>query len=136
MVATAPLVLIDLTASDGTVGRSYVFTYTPLALEATRQMVIALGQAITRQPLAPFDLDRFFAQRMRLLGRTGVALMACAGIDMAAWDALAISRDAPLVEMLGGTRNPLPAYDSHSMDGEEIGVLRAAQARDQGYPER
>jgi mandelate racemase len=37
VVATAPLVLIDLTASDGTVGRSYVFTYTPLALEVTRQ---------------------------------------------------------------------------------------------------
>jgi mandelate racemase len=133
VVATAPLVLIDLTASDGTVGRSYVFTYTPLALEATRQMVTSLGQAISGQPLAPFELDKLFAQRMRLLGRTGVAMMASAGIDMAAWDALAIARDAPLVELLGGKRHPIPVYDSHSMDGEKVGVLRAARARDEGY---
>ncbi|HEY4068537.1 MAG TPA: enolase C-terminal domain-like protein [Burkholderiaceae bacterium] len=133
IVATAPLVLIDLTASDGTIGRAYVFTYTPLALRATREMVAALGAAVVNRPLAPFDLDRFFAQRLRLLGRSGIALMACAGIDMAAWDALAVARGLPLVELLGGTRRAIPAYDSHSMDGEELGVRRAAVAREQGY---
>jgi len=133
VVATAPLVLIDLTTSSGVVGRSYVFTYTPVALEATRQMVLMLGQAIKNRPLAPFDLDQYFTARLRLLGRTGIALMACAGIDMAAWDALAVARGVPLVELLGGSRRELPVYDSHSMDGEELGVLRAARARDEGY---
>jgi mandelate racemase len=133
VVATAPLVLIDLTTSDDTIGRSYLFTYTPLALEATRQMVVALGQAVRDRPLAPFELERFFAQRMRLLGRTGIVLMACAGIDMAAWDALSVAQDRPLVELLGGKRRPIPAYDSHSMDGEELGVKRATHARSQGY---
>jgi mandelate racemase len=52
---------------------------------------------------------------------------------MAAWDALAIARDAPLAELLGGQRHPISVYDSHSMDGEKIGVLRAARARDEGY---
>ncbi|MGO4392482.1 enolase C-terminal domain-like protein [Variovorax sp. M-6] len=133
VVATAPLVLIDLHASDGTVGRAYLFTYTPLALEATRQMVLALGEALKGQPLAPFDLDRLLAQRLRLLGRSGIARMACAGIDMAAWDALAVARGLPLVELLGGSRRPIAAYDSHSMDGVELGLQRAERAVSQGF---
>ena len=133
VVATAPLVLIDLHASDGTVGRAYLFTYTPLALEATRQMVLALGEALKGQPVAPFDLDRLLAQRLRLLGRSGIALMACAGIDMAAWDALAVARGLPLVELLGGSRRPIAAYDSHSMDGVELGLQRAEHAVSQGF---
>lgn len=132
-VATSPLVLIDLTTRAGVVGRSYVFTYTPLALEATRQMVLALGQLVEGLPLAPFELDQLFTRRLKLLGRTGLALMACAGIDMAAWDALAVSHGLPLVELLGGSRRALPAYDSHSMDGLELGVQRARQAREQGF---
>ncbi|MDM0018272.1 enolase C-terminal domain-like protein [Variovorax saccharolyticus] len=133
VVATSPLVLIDLHASDGSVGRAYLFTYTPMALEATRQMVLALGEALKGQPLAPLDLDRLLAQRLRLLGRTGIALMACAGIDMAAWDALAVARGLPLVELLGGRRRAVPAYDSHSMDGVELGVERARRAVAQGF---
>lgn len=132
-VATSPLVLIDLQTSSGVVGRAYLFTYTPLALAATQQMVLALGDALKGQPLSPFDIDHLLAQRMRLLGRTGIAMMACAGIDMAIWDALAHARDLPLVELLGGTRRPLAAYDSHSMDGEKVGVERAARAREQGF---
>ena len=133
VVATAPLVLIDLHTDAGAIGRAYVFTYTPLALEATRQMVLALGAALQDQPLAPFDLDQTLAQRLRLLGRTGIALMACAGLDMAAWDALAVARGLPLVELLGGRRRPITAYDSHSMDGLALGLVRAGRARAQGF---
>jgi mandelate racemase len=133
VVATAPLVLIDLYASDGTVGRAYVFTYTPLALRATRRMLLTLGGALAGQPLAPFDLDQTLAQRLRLLGRTGIAQMASAGLDMAAWDALAKVRGVPLAELLGGTRRPVAAYDSHSMDGVALGVQRAALAMEQGF---
>ncbi|SEK12249.1 mandelate racemase [Variovorax sp. OK605] len=133
VVATAPLVLVDLYASDGTVGRAYVFTYTPLALRATRRMLLTLGGALAGQPLAPFDLDQTLAQRLRLLGRTGIAQMASAGLDMAAWDALAKVRGVPLVELLGGTRRPVAAYDSHSMDGVALGVRRAALSMEQGF---
>lgn len=133
VVATAPLVLIDLHTNAGVTGRAYVFTYTPLALQAARHMVLALGEALQDQPLAPFDLDRMLAQRLRLLGRTGIALMACAGLDMAAWDALAISRGLPLVELLGGRRRAIAAYDSHSMDGLELGLARAERAVAQGF---
>ena len=41
IVATAPLVLIDLVTDAGVIGRSYVFTYTPLALTAaTLEMLV------------------------------------------------------------------------------------------------
>jgi mandelate racemase len=133
IVATAPLVLIDLTTSTGAIGRAYVFTYTPMALEATRQMVLSLGNAIQGKPLSPFDIDQFFSQRLRLLGRTGIALMACAGIDMAVWDALAVAQNLPLVNLLGGTARPIKAYDSHSMDGREVGLRRAEQAMANGF---
>ena len=46
VVATAPLVLVDLHADDGTVGHAYLFTYTPLALRATRRMVLTLGLSL------------------------------------------------------------------------------------------
>lgn len=133
VVATAPLVLIDLFTSAGVTGRAYLFTYTPAALESTRQMVLALGKLVEGMPLAPFDLDAFFSQRLRLLGRTGIASMACSGIDMAVWDALAVSQELPLTKLLGGKIRPIKAYDSHSMDGVELGVRRAEQSRAEGF---
>ncbi|WP_239143129.1 enolase C-terminal domain-like protein [Variovorax sp. WS11] len=133
VIATSPLVLIDLQTDGGVTGRAYLFTYTPLALEAMRQLVLAFAGVLKGRPLAPFDFDQLLSQRLRLLGRTGLAQMACAGLDMAAWDALAVARGLPLVELLGGTRRAVPAYDSHGMDGEALGAQRAALARDQGF---
>lgn len=133
VVATAPLVLIDIGTDRGITGRSYLFTYTPLALEATRALVASIGQALVGQPVAPVDVDRWLSQRLRLLGRSGLATMACAGIDMALWDALAKHQGLPLATLLGGRPRPIAAYDSHSMDGIETGTRRAAQAAQAGY---
>lgn len=133
VVATSPLVLIDLHTDAGVTGRAYLFTYTPLALGAATELVRSFGTAIVGQPVAPLDLDRWFSQRLRLLGRHGLAQMACAGLDMALWDALAVHHGVPLVRLLGGVPRPLPAYDSHSMDGRELGVERARRAVAQGF---
>lgn len=38
--------------------------------------------------------------------------MAVAGIDVAAWDTLVRANGLPLVELLGGRKGPVPAYDS------------------------
>src|SRR3546814_4111275 len=105
VVDQAPLVLIDLRTSDErVVGRSYLFTYTPLALQATCQLVRQLGQAVEGRAVAPADLDRLLASRLRLLGRTGLVGMACAGLAMAAWGALATGR-APF-ELQSPMRTP------------------------------
>lgn len=133
VVATSPLVLIDIHLDSGIVGHAYVFTYTPLALEGTRVLVQSLGAELVGQALAPYEFDAFFGRRLRLLGRGGIVAMACAGLDMAAWDALAKAREVPLARLLGGSPKPIPAYDSHSMDGEEVGLLRAERAMEAGF---
>jgi mandelate racemase len=51
--------------------------------------------------------------------------MAMAGIDMAAWDALAKSCEMPLVRMLGGQPCRIPAYNSCGLG--MIGPERAAE---------
>ncbi len=132
-VAASPLVLIDLHLGNGIVGHSYVFTYTPLALESTRVLANSLGTVLCGQALAPFEFDRLLSSRLRLIGRSGIAMMVCAGLDMAAWDALAKAHELPLASLLGGTVKPIPAYDSHSMDGETVGLLRAERAVDAGF---
>ncbi|MGE4336961.1 MAG: hypothetical protein AB7E55_13435 [Pigmentiphaga sp.] len=52
VVATAPLVLIDVTIDQGLVGHAYLFTYTSAALGATRSLVEAFGSALHGLPLA------------------------------------------------------------------------------------
>lgn len=133
IVATSPLVLIDLETDRGITGRSYVFTYTPLALKPVREMLESLSALVAGQPLAPHEIARLLDGRFRLLGNTGIVKIACAGIDMADWDALAQAHGKPLVELLGGARKPIPAYDSHSMDGEQVGAARAERAMRQGF---
>jgi mandelate racemase len=133
IVATAPLVLIDIETDAGQTGRAYVFTYTPLVLKPVRELLMVLRDVLVGQPAAPFEIERMLAARFRLLGNTGIVKMACAGIDMALWDALAKSRALPLVELLGGQRKAIDAYDSHSMDGEKIGLARALDAVEQGF---
>ena len=45
--------------------------------------------------------------------------MAVAGIDMAAWDAVAVAAGLPLASLLGGAPRPVPAYHSCGMsDGQ------------------
>ncbi|MFC4518482.1 enolase C-terminal domain-like protein [Cupriavidus pinatubonensis] len=132
-VATSPLVLIDLTTDAGTTGSAYVFTYTPLALKSVQKMVEELASVVTGLALAPVAIDQFLQSRFRLIGHTGIVRMATAGIDMAAWDALAKACKLPLVELLGGKARPLRAYDSHSMDGVELGIKRARDAAESGF---
>ena len=133
IIATVPLVLIDIETDAGITGRSYVFTYTPLALKAVQRLVDDLGATLVGQPVAPVDRDAGFESRLRLLGRGGLVIMACSGLDMALWDALAIHQDVPLVTLLGGTPRPIPAYDSHGLDGLELGPVRARLAVDAGF---
>ncbi|MBO9513537.1 MAG: mandelate racemase [Variovorax sp.] len=133
IVDTAPLVLIDMKTDAGVTGRSYLFTYTPIALAATLEMTRALGRLVTGQPLAPAAMDALFASRLRLVGKTGLAQMAASGLDMAAWDAWAQHLKQPLARVLGGELRPVPAYDSHSMDGIELGCRRAEGAARAGY---
>lgn len=133
LVGSAPLVLVDLTTSEGVVGRSYVFTYTPAALAPTAQLVRNLAALVVGQPLAPGDLETLLQARLRLLGAQGLVAMAMAALDMAAWDAHAKQAGLPLAMLLGGTVAPLPAYASLRSMGLARLEQEAQAAADQGF---
>ncbi len=123
LVSVAPLVLLDLFTEEGVTGSSYLFCYTPLALKPVVQMLLNLEQVIQGDLAAPLDLERRLQARFRLLGAKGVVGMALAGIDMAAWDALARAQGLPLATLLGAAPRNIPAYNSCG-----LGLMGAARA--------
>jgi mandelate racemase len=123
-VTQALLVLIDLHTEEGPVGRAYLFAYQPFALRPLRDLVLGLGETLKGQPVAPVELHRDLRGRLTLFGARGLQGMALAGIDMAAWDALAVSAGVPLVTLLGGEARPIPAYNS-------LGMLPPGEAADE-----
>lgn len=132
-VGTAPLVLIDLDTNAGVTGHAYLFAYTPVALKSLKQLLDDMAQLIVNQPLAPLDLEALLARRFCLAGYTGLIRMASAGVDMAAWDALAKAHELPLVRLLGASPRPIRSYDSHSLDGEKLATERAIEAARAGF---
>lgn len=129
-VGTAPLVLVDVTGSDGVVGHAYLFCYTPMVLEALTSLVTELGAAVVGLARAPRTVESDLRARLRLLRPQGLATMAVSGIDMACWDALARRADLPLVRLLGGEPSPVRAYGSlRSMAPDDVRAEAGRLAR-------
>ena len=122
-VTQAPNLLIDLTTDEGVVGRAYLFGYHAFTLGPLRDLVVALGEGLTDEALAPVELDRAMRARLALFGTRGLQGMAVAGIDMAAWDARAVAAGLPLATLLGGRPRPIVAYNS-------LGMIPPAEAAD------
>src|ERR1700721_744068 len=83
VVSESPLVLTDVLCDDGTVGHSIVFTYTPLALKPTAELIQNIEGLIRGDTLAPFEIEQKLTSRFRLLGTQGLVGIAIAAIDMA-----------------------------------------------------
>jgi mandelate racemase len=123
-VGSAAMVLIDLLTEEGIAGCSYLFCPTPLVLKPLANLLSNLAPLIEDDLLAPVEIERKLQKTFRLLGPQGLSAMAMAGIDMAAWDALAKSCETPLVRLLGGQSRRIPAYNSCGLG--MIGPGRAA----------
>ena len=127
-VSVAPLLLVDLQAGGGIVGRSYLFAIAKHNLAPIAKLLEAMGEMIKGDEIAPIDIERKLRARYTLLGVHNIVLFAMAGIDMAAWDALGQSLGQPLARLLGGAPRPIPAYNSKG-----LGILPAkALAREAG----
>jgi len=85
--------------------------------------------------VAPLDLDHKLQRQFRLLGIKGVVGMALAGLDMAAWDAMARAQGLPLVRLLGGQPRPIAAYNSCGLGliGPERAAAEAAALAAPGF---
>ena len=110
-----PLILIDLQTDQGVVGRAYLEPYTPKAMAYLVPAIRDLGAMLAGQPLAPADLYQAARKSLNFVGYEGMSMIAVAGLDMAAWDAVARAADIPLCVLLGGSVGPVKAYNSNGL---------------------
>jgi len=133
VMASTPLVLIDLQTREGIVGCSYVRCYTPLALAATARLAEDLAEIVIGARLDPDGLQATLQARFRLLGLQGLVTIAIAGVEMAAWDAKAKAHRVSLTELLGGEPRPIPAYASLRTMGPGAAAEEAGEAVARGF---
>lgn len=133
LVASAALVLVDLDCDTGVTGSTYAFTDTPVALGAIRRLLQDLTPALVGMAVAPAALYMSLRHRLRLLGTPGLAGIALAALDMAAWDALARTARMPLARLLGGEPGPVRAYASFGMAGVDTAVRDVNEAVEAGF---
>lgn len=110
-----PLILIDLHTSGGVVGRSYL---EPYLVRSARYIVPAirdLAESRKGMPVRPLEDFQQGRKALNLVGYEGIAMIAVAGLDMAAWDALAKAAGLPLAGLLGGEVGEVPAYNSNGL---------------------
>src|SRR3989441_1446848 len=127
------MILIDLATDEGVAGRSYLFGYHAFTLAPLRELVLALAEIVKGDQVAPIELDKKMRARMTLFGTRGLQGLAIAGIDMAAWDALAVAAGLRPAEVLGGRPRPIPAYNSLGMIPPSEAANAAAKTAAAGF---
>jgi mandelate racemase len=134
-LTVAPLVLIDLETDGGVVGRSYLFAIGRHNLPPIVKLVEAMAEMVKGDEVAPFDLEKKLRAKYTLLGVHNIVLFAIAGIDMAAWDAIAQAAEQPLARLLGAAPRPVRAYNSKGLGilPEKELTREAAELVDEGF---
>jgi hypothetical protein len=106
-----PLILIDLYTEGGVIGRTYLEPYIPRSMRYLIPALHDLGEMLKGRRLAPIDFYEAARKSLHFVGYEGMSMIAVAGVDMAAWDALARAASVPLCVLLGGSveaREPSP----------------------------
>lgn len=133
-IAEWPMILIDLYTEEGVTGRAYL---EPYIVKSMRYLVPALndmGEMLQGEKLAPVELYEKARKSLHFVGYEGLSMIAVAGLDMAAWDALARAADVPLCVLLGGSVGPVRAYNSNGLWLRDPAALaeEAVELRDEG----
>lgn len=129
-----PVILIDLETEEGITGRAYIECY---AAKAAKYIVAALedlGELFRGKLVSPFDFYRAARNSLHVVGYEGQTMCAVAGLDMAAWDALARAANLPLCVFLGGSVAPVRAYNTNGLwlkPPDELGE-EAIELREEG----
>jgi len=125
-IRSAPLLLVTMETDEGVTGHSYAFCYLESVARSLAGIVSDLSAHLAGLPVAPVELSKSVARYFKLTGLYGPLCMIASAIDAAAWDALAVGANLPLAVYLGGTQNPVPAYNSNG-----LGLIPAAMAADE-----
>ena len=129
-----PLILIDLYTEEGIVGRSYL---EPYIVKSMRYLVPALNDLadlLKGRTVAPVEIYDTARKSLHFVGYQGLSMIAVAGLDMAAWDALAKAAGMPLCVLLGGSVGPVKSYSSNGLwlKEPEAVAAEAVELRDEG----
>jgi mandelate racemase len=129
-----PLILIDLHTEEGIVGRSYLEPYVPKSMRYLIPALHDLGEFLKGRAVAPVEIYEAGRKSLHFVGYEGLSMIAVAGLDMAAWDALAKAAGLPLCVLLGGTPGSVPAYNSNGLWLREPADVaeEAIELRDEG----
>jgi mandelate racemase len=114
-LADWPLILIDLYTEEGVIGRSYLEPYIRRSMRYLIPALHDLGEMLKGRRLAPIEFHEAGRKSLHFVGYEGMSMIAVAGIDMAAWDALARAAGVPLCVLLGGSIGAVPAYNSNGL---------------------
>jgi mandelate racemase len=125
-ITTAPLLLIDLETEEGVTGRAYLFCYLRAAAPAVASILAEIERQVKGTRVDPPLLWEQLAKRFTLIGVQGIVRMAMSGLDMAAWDALAVAAGLPLATLVGGGPKAIPAYNSCG-----LGLMAPEQVADE-----
>ena len=117
-----PIILIDLVTEEGVVGRSYLKPYLPKAMKYLIRALLDFGEMFKGRRVSPVDLYEAGRKSLHFVGYRGLSMIAVAGLDMAAWDALAKAADVPLCVLLGGSVGPVNAYNSNGLWLQSPGI--------------
>jgi mandelate racemase len=134
-IAKAPLLLIDVETEEGVTGRAYLWSYFPRAMTAIASLLREVEERARGERIVPEALWAKLAERFALIGVQGIVRMAMAGFDIACWDALAAAAGVPLVRLLGGEPQRIPAYNSCGLGLMPTGPLadEAEKLRERGF---
>jgi mandelate racemase len=110
-----PLILIDLYTAEGVIGRAYLEPYIPKSMRYLIPALHDLGEMLKGRRLAPIEFYEAARKWLHFVGYEGMAMIAVAGLDMAAWDALARAAGVPLCVLLGSSIGAVPAYNSNGL---------------------
>jgi mandelate racemase len=129
-----PLILIDLHTEQGIVGRSYLEPYLVKSMRYLIPALNDLSSLLKGRTVAPVELYDAARKSLHFVGYQGLSMIAVAGLDMAAWDALAKAADMPLCVLLGGSVGPVKSYNSNGLwlREPEAVAAEAVQLRDEG----
>lgn len=129
-----PLVLIDLVAEEGIVGRGYLEPYIVKSLRYLVPALHDLGAILKGRRVAPLELFEAARKSLHFVGYEGMSAIVAAGLDMAAWDALAKGAGLPLCVLLGGSVGPVRAYNSNGLwlRAPEAVAEEALELREEG----
>jgi len=90
-----PLILIDLYTEEGVIGRSYLEPYIRKSMRYLIPALHDLGEMLKGRRLAPVEIYEAGRKSLHFVGYEGMSRIAVAGVDMAAWDALARAAGVP-----------------------------------------